>query len=1437
MLQYLLLLKRPAETNFHCDVCPQSVKLHGRGIENNDAEPRTQICRSIVEVFLPKFAESVLEFEADFHRPESLPNIEGVRLSISSWLFACLLQSTVLGSSATATHKLQSIIARLKVHSCSLLQYCTKDLRGLAGEIVQPYLPGYSTAELGHLTQHDPQLLELFQSAADLLDPDIQTPTTGSFEDGDSLDDLFQTTQTNENKDQISQISNRTNIGLKSSPVGVHAVVQARLVFIKYMTDGCNVQAVLSSSFVEYIEEMEDHQVLARQAMLLHLLHAGLEIAPTEAYRLIDRLGDIIKSPEYYGCEVALSLCLEAMTASVAAWTDPDGGEFTEISMDLYHFFVEKLLTHHQKSIGTESSLANLFAELMRSQSDLELSTLQSPRTSLLFLLRNASLQGKFSIEARIPGLFELFVLHLHNQFLDDIMDSLPTDPDWVEGILFRVYVVGNLASTWPTLLRACVYYILEVPGHFPAAAAHATKSMSDVAASLGLEDTRELFRLFSSQLLYTWLEEQAIEKIPYMVFGYNSLEGLVTDCLDEIAGLLTMRDQDPRLREVASLLQMTYEEVLTHSFSKIIAYSVAHDISVPPRSSPEKYIAGEARVRKCLGKERFFELINWHFADILALLFKTTDLIEQIERYLSKKSFYRYAAANLQELRSVESAANLPPNQQPAFKAKYLTDEIEHLCRRTQFDVSSLYTPTMVVFIARSLLRSIHPALGSLYACATLRKLRVLIALSDDSCLHGYCLEMLLQSIRPFMTNSECADDAIGVMRYLFTRGTDYLLGAPSFVAGVSLSLLASLRVFLETSPASTTLGSQYRSTISKAQKFHDWFGSYLEQYRGHDLDENSAQAFLTIMNSVHSFAAIGNANVDTTESILLHQLLEDEHSGRNLLSKASRRLAFSLLFARFKRPTSFRDDILGSDALATKYAVNLWNLCQDTALSNDFLIWAAKTLGRSYAASGEVPKQFIHETNFHTSKSLALCGIGMEVSRSTILSSLGTVAQSNDQLTASIAESVIRIVIARLDDTISEAETAVYSQFTSDKLWRASSWRPFQLPPTDTLDSRDTDLGGCFSEAAILTEDWLPKLSIALAKSVKTDALLPVLPRLIEQANEFATCAFPFIMHLVLLSEFQVVQSTRKILSKSFRSWIKIEDFAARANIRALINTILYLRTQPMPGESSSADRIHWLDLDFADVSNAATRCSMFKTALLFLEISISEDSKTSTRRSSTNKLGMQPLVALVHIYKSIDDPDMFYGVESAPNLDNVLKRLEHERNGMKSLAFRSALYDTNLRLRNESSTTDARSIVGALDTLSFDGLSHCMVQSDQARNADDTPVTFHTARRLEQWDLPVPVTSYDDSAVIYKIFQAVNNAKSQEPISRALDTGIKDAYMNILNARNNASAESVRRALQCLAVMTEMDEVLSSSTSKEFEEMSAKFEGRAHWMRIGK
>ncbi len=217
----------------------------------------------------------------------------------------------------------------------------------------------------------------------------------------------------------------------------------------------------------------------------------------------------------------------------------------------------------------------------------------------------------------------------------------------------------------------------------------------------------------------------------------------------------------------------------------------------------------------------------------------------------------------------------------------------------------------------------------------------------------------------QPFIQDSECADDALGITQYLILGGAGHLSQCPSFFAGYSLSTLASLRMFLESSQASTTQESQFKATMGKAQLFHSWFSKYLTEYDSPIFKGDSQRsAFRLITQSASRIRASGNAEKGTHESTLLLEILKDGEQTDRLLNDSARDLALDMLCGDFRVAKSSRADIIETDQDALDHNAVVWKSSGAHSLKREYLIWTGRVIGRSFAASGEIHEEFIRES-----------------------------------------------------------------------------------------------------------------------------------------------------------------------------------------------------------------------------------------------------------------------------------------------------------------------------------------------------------------------------------------------------------------------------------------------------------------------------------------
>ncbi|CAM1502943.1 Fc.00g077190.m01.CDS01 [Cosmosporella sp. VM-42] len=1428
--RYLLLLNSTQQPSLDQECCSSSRTTGPFPV----ADPSTVYAskKLMVELLYPKLGD-LEELCSSWTKKTSEGGVQISFDRFQSLLSACLIGSMLLpqirelnSAQSSSVGPTLTTIAEKGVET-ALSSVEPLEFTDLVLRTLRPCIPELDTAGCTRIQGDDVGLLRLLSTIWNLIEQRRIRNNLGEHTDLMDIDDEFDSQSSGTSSVASPSVIPRRNIQMCMDSRAFYADTKSRLRLLSIIDADVGQVGLVPDAYIEQLLAMADDELLSCQNLLIELFHSDLVVTPGGALRIIERLGEMVSRLEYQFCEVALSTCIEVIEGLHSVWLN-DKHDLAESVGDLYNHFIKSCLTSNMFSAKAQISMARLLFTLLRVDSEYASTLgLDSCRTSLFYILKNGPMSVKYAISDRIADLFELFVLMIHDEVFVDILDSLPTDPEDTAGIAFRLLVLSKLACRWSTLLRRCTYHIFETPGKIGQSTDYATRCLEDVSNTLHLGSPRELFGLFSRQLLYTWLESDLIEEVPFSIFGFTTLEDLLRSAQAEAAGLTIMRGQEEATAELAKRIGSSEKELIRKNFTTAIAYSMMHDDG----ATEDLKGHGESYIKKKLGNKAFVEAIYINFVDIIALFFDLIDQENPVERHFAKRNL-GYAADIMTAIKEIShSPAALPPNQQPMFGAKYLIKALVCLCQNTEFQFHELWTPAFVVLIARKLLNTVHPTLGPLHACAVLRKVRVLISLAGSVALDSYPLEMLLNSIRKFVVDSECADDALGISQYLLAEGSQHLVQAPSFLAGYALSTLASLRVFLESSQASTTQESQFKATMNKAQKFHGWFSKYLEDYDSPRFKTpDQSKAFKSITQSAAKIRSSGNADRDTAESKLLLDILDDGGLDHQLLNDSSRQLALGLLCGDFSIPTSSREDIIETDQDALMHATAVWKSCNTQNLSNEYLAWAGRVVGRSFSASGEIPEDILRESHLAHYQKIAPGPNGSEMG---LLYLLQDIISSPDSVTAGLAEAALRTSVSQAVLLEDEPLVVACQRSLPESLFLTSQWGAYQSPPSDKgLSSSTTDERAVWAED-ITTKRWLPQLSAHLAQSVPDSIILSALSPILARVEDFAESAFPFVVHLVLFFQLDQQQVLKRTLSGALKEWLQSTAPAAKDNIKLLINTILYLRTQEYPKESSIADRSNWLDIDYALAASSASRCGMYKTSLLFAELVSTEASRSSRRSSAVRETDVSE--TLLTIFENIDDPDAYYGLPEDASLTKVLARVEYENDGPKSLAFRGAQYDSNIRLRNSASDSDGQALVKALSTLGLSGLSHSLLQTQQSLDATPASLesTFTTARRLEIWNLPAPTNNHH-AVTVYKAYQSIHQATEISVVRLAVRDGFSRTMKSLLGHDLNATA--LRNRLGALASLTELDDVLGVSDSVEMQNILAKFKNRSEWMRRG-
>ncbi|KAJ5408803.1 hypothetical protein N7509_002686 [Penicillium cosmopolitanum] len=1186
-----------------------------------------------------------------------------------------------------------------------------------------------------------------------------------------------------------------------------------------------------SSTLVEYLVGLDEADLLSASRFLSNIYHGMSTVEREDLLQVLEHVGEkCLQSYEMERCEASHGICINMMFGFVSSWASNQKDTLNESAMDLYDWFLQVLLTKKRASPRVYILLLELLHAVLNAcpsyGSD---QLLPSPRTSLFQILQEGDIVVKFTAARLIPTFFERFPFKDHDAMFDDVLENLPRDPDWIEGIALRLFVLSRLASKWHTLLRRSIYHMFETPAQVPLSLDYARKCVKSVSNALGLDNPQELFRLFASQILYTWTETQSVMSMPFSMFAYASLQEMLADVKEEITGQMMMRAKESETHELAAYLNIAHEDLIRSSFSKAEAYSIARDISIPPeQGSQPKGV--EVLLRKLLGADGFMKEVESHFPNIIVTFFKSLDRYDQIERAFSKRPSFHYALEiQTSILQKCATESTLPPGQQPSFRARYLLDELDFLCKRTGFEVESIWTPTLVTFVCRSLLESIHPALGSLHMCSVIRKIRILVSLSGPIALQDYPFEMLLHSIRPRLAEIHCSEDALGIFWYLLEAGKPYLAANPGFTAGIILTTFVTLRKLFSLKVGDNTEEDQFKAALKSAERFHEWLCGVVREYSSPEWEPHAQETFPRLLALAEEISAPNGSPSMENEKKLVLEVLTDRDSIQSLMGEAIADVVLSLLCPEFN--WSFNVGVERTEDLldSTSQVIPLWHTLNKFDGGSEYRLWAASVIGRSFARTGKVDENLLREQGLTLFKIVELSDQSniFCYSKARVIQALCEKLQIQDNRDAGLIEHTLQLILSKIAQS---PDLQGCAEVIPESLMKALIWSPYTCP---TIPLSPSELERCnktdISADGLAVAEWARKISLFLSNAALEDPVIGPLRKILNVIPDLAVQILPYIIHDVLLAEGDDKGPVRQVISESFKQILSDVREDSVLHARLVITCVLYLRNQPVPDEVTIVQRDRWLDIDFGEASSAAHYCGLQKTSLLFLEIEASRAIGAS-RRASVAKF--EPPVGLLHnVFKNIDDPDLFYGIQQSSSLSTVMERLEYESSGFKNLLFQSAQYDSEIQMLGHG---NAYGVLKALNSTNLQGIANTMVNaSGTAKELSFSfDSTLKAATNLQQWDIPISPLESSPQSMTFRAFQSLNASSSLSEINTSIDSSL----LTTLDAaiESGQSTMQLRAAMRSLGVLTEMSDLLRSSSSGEMQNEWNEIIGRSSWLK---
>ncbi|EPS44547.1 hypothetical protein H072_1478 [Dactylellina haptotyla CBS 200.50] len=1200
-------------------------------------------------------------------------------------------------------------------------------------------------------------------------------------------------------------------------------------------------------NFGSFLENLSTVQLVLSRPVVNEFLSMEHSLSRSELADLVISIAkNLLSTYDYERCEVGTMTAIDVLKTLIKSWV-PQATEDDDLRNrcgNVYDWLILAALDKKALSYKVRMAIAGLLRDMLSAN----MSYGQKPgskslRTNFLRLLQDEDIRVRYLMADYLPTLFSHYSIEIHARVYDDVTKYLEADIDNLEGLAMRVHSLSRLISASFHVMKNAVFHIFETAWKVPHSKQHAARAISTVATTLKNNDPKEVFRLFKSHLIHLFLQENAKldTEFPYSIFGYSSLAELYADAEEELVAQLLMFSRDEDATEISEVLDVPYESLIKKSFHKIIAYSTAWaSSSAKDESRRTGRGTADGRIRKRLGDGAYADLLGEKLALILSTFFeiytedddsdRSTQSQEDSNRehHLARNTSLAPAWEVMKSILTINySTTKLGQVTKPAFKPRVIVTSINYICGKVNLgSIGAMWDAPLYTFIVRRQLEMIQEALGSMQSCVVIRTIRFIISLAGKDAVEGYPLELTIHGLMPYLVDPVCTRDTIGVLQYLFTAGKDYLIKVPNFVLSSSLTILSSLNTFVDTEVSTPTKQAQMLDCRDGAIAFRKWFAEYLQSYKSSTINENQQTTFQSI-----STAIIDSQNPNS-DNVLLRSLLRDENSSsEKLLNEATKKTAYAILGGNFHRSFVSAQRWIQTDKEAFNIGRILFRVCRNFSTSTEFLLWSARVFGRSFAANGNIPDDWMQESrvkDLMIKDSLALPeGNASKISLLRTIESYLTSAMKDE---VGVAESTLRNIVYK-DASLRDSKDSIVDKYVSGQVINAMRWVTMEPPlhsildgPMKLPDSLRVSKGVELPPFKV----WVKQVAIWLSSNIHHDSISANIRPLLAAVDDFAEKALPYLLHILLLEQFQnEEQQIKNQVSKFFFECFSNCSTDIVPYIAVLLEGVLYLRTQKVPEEATPSERDDWIDLDYRDVAKAASTCNLFKIALMFVELHVSRTGKP-----------FEDTDLLLHIYQNTGEPDSYYGVQKTQTLKSVMQKFAFENDGWKSLSFQGARLENHmLQLPPGNPIFDAETAIGTVNALSAIGLnalSYSTLQSQGEGSGQHEDNTFKTAWKLEQWDLPCPANCTSSSSEIYRALQSLNLKTDLKSVSTSLNEPYLACLQQVLSPEKTSLGLSAN--MRTLAMLWEIEEVLSAEDGTSLRKIYENLYIRDKWMETG-
>ncbi|RDB20837.1 Serine/threonine-protein kinase TEL1 [Hypsizygus marmoreus] len=981
----------------------------------------------------------------------------------------------------------------------------------------------------------------------------------------------------------------------------------------------------------------------------------------------------------------------------------------------------------------------------------------------------------------------------------NSIKQSYTVDLDNYEHMLTRMLSLGNIMVVSSAVRRGPYWHLLETCIHSPIYSRHIESILNGVAQRLGLEKLSALFESYASQLAYSIRQSESdFLRFPPHLLGYRDRKECAQATFHAFTPTNVWNGGRKLFESHCRVISKPVEDGLRECFGDILGYQIVAWI--------DEHHTDTDALRPYLES---MTIQGYDFQECLAQ--NIDGIVASILRTLGDQDFSDDGPI-AKALYDVDQTGSTVKTFQALTRYRRMDDFETHQPNLPAF-------PTETVLQALNWLRSQAPAVDA--KATTYHVLHQLFSDIDQSPLVNEQIR-LFNAMSVWIAIHHHDFDEVTLL-YTLIHGATILLGQ-SDLARTSQSLL------------DWSFGC-YRRVKLKHPRLPDILVRIA--CFAHDYSLSTSDAGIATMgNEILQWTdaqALKISKVSTLASQVLRALPAWPHQPSPQLAELYDSITSESLStvlgdpriasSKFRLVRRLRDRAISKDYDEENFAKSdFWRLkecippveqLQDTDVDAFAgLLYLTKSRLDSFRSESLNPTSILNRHRRGLPKSQTGAAGSVDIAREPITLTLLAMLQGDSGFQSNVAYQTLRLVKSvSVNDIvgISVAPSEHQTELQYLEAYRRAPRNPCSRDVAELLSNESfMNLTRNFSQ-------WVAEVTKLLSDVLSAhDAFYAQMIPILQSNTAFAEQVLPILVHTLLRAEKASPESKtphRTILSTYF-SAILSSGYASVPCLRSLIETVLHLRHFPFgksfnPSPQDALSYNKWLEVDFILLAHGAITCSAFTTALLFLELA----AEVQAENASSEDI-------LYEIYRHIDEPDGFYGINDKDLHQNLMKRFHHEKQWEKAFRFHGAALEAD-----GSHGGHVEGLVKSFHYFGFDHLANETLQDNSFHGANTrtSPSTrYRLAWRTETWDLP-DCDEQSTGASLYLALRAIHRERDERKVDGVLRRGLSREMMRLraLGSENFTEIREVVQDLMCLheVVKWRSDFIQVCLTSKHF------------------